>query len=136
MAKEAPVWSVSVDDSAAALKDISNDVLTVGVRTPSGVQDVTGVDKAGMERLLLLGDGEVVLTGVFNDAASMSHAVFKNYRTLSGSEVGRTVTIVLSGQTLSMEMIAESYDLARGADGSATFSVTLRLSSGTVPSWS
>ena len=136
MAKEAPPLTVTIDDSAGAGKDISNDILTVGIRTPSGVQDVTGVDKAGMERLLLLGDGEVALTGVFNDAANMSHAVFKNYRTILAGQVGRTVALAMSGQTLSMEMVAESYDLTRGADGILTWAVTLRLSDGTVPAWS
>lgn len=137
MAKESGLgFSVTVDDSAGTGRNISNDIKNVSVRTPSGIQDITGLDKSAIERLVLLADGEVTLNGVFNDAANMSHAVFKDYRTLLAGQVGRTVALAHSGQTLSMEMVAENYDLTRADDGSLTWAVTLRLSDGTVPAWS
>ena len=138
MAKESGLAStLSVDDSGGTLRDISNDVTSVTINTPSGVQDVTGLDKSAMERLLLLGDGSGTITGVFNDAATTgSHTVLKNYRTILAGQVGRTLTFAVSGQTLSMEVILTSYDLNRAPDGSLTFSAPFQLSNGTVPAWS
>ena len=137
MAKESGLgMTVSVDDSGGSLRDISNDVTSVTISTPSGEQEITGVDKSAVERLLLLADGKVTLSGVFNDAANMSHAVFKDYRTLFTAQVGRTVTIAHSGQTLSMEMLFTDYSLNRSADGSLVWSAPAVLSSGTAPAWS
>src|SRR5688500_14226802 len=99
MAKESGLgWTtLSVDSSAGAVKAIKNDVTNFQFATPRGVQDVTGVDKSAMERLLLLADFSITLNGVFNDATDLSHDVFK---TVSSTAVARTVTLVVSGQTL------------------------------------
>lgn len=138
MAKEAGFpMTVSVDDSGGTLRDISNDVTSITINTPSGVQDVTGVDKSAMERILLLGDGSGSITGVFNDAATTGiHTVLKNYRTIFAGQVGRTLTIAISAQTLSMEVIFTDYSLNRGQDGSLIVTAPFQLSSGTVPAWS
>jgi len=134
MAKESGLgFSCSVDDAAAAAQDISNDITNLSFSTPRGVQDVTGIDKSAMERLLLLADGTVTLNGVFNDAADMSHSVFK---TVSSTSVARTVALGISGQTLSMEMLFADYSITRAADGSLTWTTTGQLSDGTVPTWS
>lgn len=102
--------------------------------TPRAVQDITGVDRSAIERQLLLADGSATLNGAaFNDAANMSHAVFK---TVSSTSVTRTLTLGVSGQTLAMEMLATDYSLNRGADGSLTWTVPLVLQSGTAPTWS
>lgn len=137
MAKEAGFpMTVTVDDSAGAGQDISNDITNISFGTPSGVQDVTGLDKSAMERLLLLADGSGTLNGVFNDAADKSHVVLKNYRTILAGQVGRTLAIAISGQTLSMEVVFTDYGLTRAADGSLTWSAPFQLSDGTVPAWS
>ena len=137
MAKESGLgMTVTVDDSTGSGQAISNDVTSVGITMPSGVQDVTGVNSSGMERLLLLADLSVSLSGVFNDAANLSHAVLKNYRTLAASQVGRTTAIAISGQTLSDEILYANYDLNRAADGSLTWSSSGSLSDGGVPAWS
>ena len=134
MAKESGLgFSCSVDDAAAAAQDISNDITNLSFSTPRGVQDVTGIDKSAMERLLLLADGTVTLNGVFNDAADMSHSVFK---TVSSTSVARTVALGISGQTLSMEILFADYAITRAADGSLTWTTTGQLSDGTVPTWS
>ncbi|MCH7553615.1 MAG: hypothetical protein IIC82_06435 [Chloroflexi bacterium] len=104
--------------------------------TPQNQQDITGLDKSGIERLGLLKDGTVTLNGVFNDAANKSHDVFKDFDTIFAGEVGRTVTIAISGQTLSMEMLFTDYALTRGGDGSLTWTASGQLSDGTSPSWS
>ena len=138
MAKESGLAStLSVDDSGGTLRDISNDVTSLTLNTPSGVQDVTGLDKSAMERLLLLGDGSGAITGVFNDAASTGiHTVLKNYRTIFAGQVGRTLTFAVSGQTLSMEVLFTDYSLNRGQDGSLIVTAPFVLCNGTVPAWS
>lgn len=125
--------SVAVDDGAAAAQTISNDVNTLTLATPRGVQDITGVDKSAIERQLLLADGSVTLNGAaFNDAANMSHAVLK---TIPSTSVTRTVAIGISSNTMSMEMLGTDYALSRGADGSLTWTSPFVLANGAVPTW-
>lgn len=133
MAKESGLgWTtLSVDTSAPALTDIRNDITNFEFSTPRAVQEVTGIDKSAMERLLLLADFSITLNGVFNDA--LSHTVFKD---VGSTSVTRTVSIAVSGQTLSNECLLTDYALTRGDDGSLTWSVPGVLQSGTVPSWS
>ncbi len=127
-------WTtLSVDDSASAVKTILNDVTDFSFATPRGVQDVTGVDKSAMERLLLLADFSITLNVVFNDASDQEHDVFK---TVPSTSVARTVTMVVSSQTLANEVLFTDYPLSRGADGSLTASVPGVLTGGTVPTWS
>lgn len=131
MAKESGIgMTFSVDDSTGTLRDISNDVTDVGFGTPQNLQDITGLDKSAIERLILLADGTVSCTWVFNDATSR---VFDVFKTRTGT---RTVTIAISGQTLSMEMLISDVSFTRAADGSFTGTSTLQLQSGTVPAWS
>lgn len=135
MAKETGLgWTaLSVDDGAAAVQDIRNDVTNFQFATPRGVQDTTGIDKSAMERLLLLADGSVTLNGVFNSAANKSHAVLK---TVTSTSILRTTTITVSAQTLAMEMLYTDYALTRGADGSLVWTAPGVLGDGTVPTWS
>ncbi|GAA1749401.1 hypothetical protein GCM10009734_66610 [Nonomuraea bangladeshensis] len=113
--------------------DIRNDVTNFEFSTPRAVQDVTGLDKSAMERLLLLADFSITLNGVFNDAADKSHTVLK---TVSSTSVARTTTITVSGQTLAPEVLYTDYSLSRGDDGSLTWSAPGVLADGTVPAWS
>jgi len=134
MAKETGlgISALSVDDAGGSARDIRNDITNFTVATPRGEQDVTGVDKSAMERLLLRADCTFTLNGVFNDASNMSHDVFK---TVTSTSVERTVTWTVSGQTLAVEMLFGNYDLTRAADGSLTWTATGKLSDGTVPTW-
>ena len=139
MAKESglAVTTLSVDDSGGTLRAIINDVLNFGYSIPSNVQDITGLDKSAIERLLLLADAQLTLNGVFNDAATTGvHTVLKDYRTLAASQTGRSVSLVHSGQTLNNEILFTDYNLQRGADGSLTWAAPGGLSDGTVPAWS
>ncbi|MET8987760.1 hypothetical protein ABZW49_20125 [Nonomuraea wenchangensis] len=135
MAKESGLgWTaLSVDDSAGSPCDVRNDVTNFEFSTPRAVQDVTGLDKSAMERLLLLADFSITLNGVFNDAADKSHTVLK---TVSSTSVARTTTITVSGQTLAPEVLYTDYSLSRGDDGSLTWSAPGVLADGTVPAWS
>ena len=132
MAKESGLgWTTfSVDNSSGTLKAIVADITNASWQTPRAVQDVTGLDKSAIERLHLLADFSVEMSGVFNDATDFSHDVFK---VLSGT---RTCTIVVSGQTLTNEILLTDYNLTRADDGSFTWQVPGVLQSGTVPTWS
>ncbi len=63
MAKESGmgITTLTVDDSSTAAQTILNDITNFALSTPRGVQDVTGVDKSAMERLLLLADASIDL---------------------------------------------------------------------------
>ena len=135
MTKEAGLgWTtLSVDDSSDAVKAIKNDITDFSFATPRGVQDITGVDKSAFERLLLLADFSITLNGVFDDAANLSHIVFK---TVPSTSVARTVSLDVSGQTLANETLFTDYALTRGADGALTWTAPGVLADGTVPTWS
>jgi len=134
MAKEPGFpFSVSVDDSAGVVRDISNDISNLQYATPRGVQDITGVNRSAIERQLLLADMSCTLNGAaFNDAANLSHSVFK---TVPSSSVNRTTTLALSGQTLAAELLFSDYAHTRGQDGSLTWTAPGVLADGTVPTW-
>lgn len=134
MAKESGIGAtITVDDAAGTGQDISNDITNFTMATPRGVQDVTGVNKAAMERLVLLADLSLGYNGVFNDGVNASHAVLK---TIPSTSVPRTNLIAISGQSLSSEALGTDYSLNRAADGSLTWTAPFVLSDGTVPTWS
>lgn len=127
-------WTtLSVDDSSNVQRDIRNDLTAVDFKTPRAVQDITGIDKFAIERLLLLADFSVTLTGVFNPSANMSHDVFK---TVPSTSVGRLVSMTVNGKSLNNTVLFTDYPLTRAANGDLTFKVTGDLSNGAVPTWS
>jgi hypothetical protein len=134
VAKEAGLgWTTcSVDNSAGSVNTIKNDITNLEFSTPRAVQDVTGIDKSAIERLLLLADFSITLTGVYNDASNQAHDTFK---TVPSTSVARTVTLVVSGQTLANEVLFTDYALTRANSGELTFSAPGVLSDGTVPTW-
>lgn len=125
--------TLSVDTSGGVAKDIRNDVTNFEFATPREVQEVTGVDKSAMERILLLADFSVTLNGVFNDAADASHDVFK---TVSSTSVARTVSMTISGQSLPNECLFTDYKYERSDSGELTWEAPGVLADGTVPTWS
>ena len=138
MAKQSGITTTfSIDDGAAALQNVSTGVFSFEISTPRGNVEITGLDKSAMERLLLLADGQVTLSGGFDTAATTGlHTVL---RTMSSTSIQRTVTVVINSTpsaTLSMEMICTEYALSRGQDGNMTSSATLLLANGAVPTWS
>jgi hypothetical protein len=136
MAKESGIgWTtLSVDDAAGTPRDIRTDIGSVQFATPRAVQDVTGIDKSAIERLLLLADFSITITGpAFDDGTASSHAVFK---TVPSTSVPRTTTISVSGQTLAPEVLYTDYQLNRGQDGSLGYTAPGVLADGVVPTWS
>jgi hypothetical protein len=124
-------WTtLSADDSSGTPVVIKNDITDLSFATPRAVQDVTGVDKSAMERLLLLADFSVTLNGVFNSATS--HTVFK---TVPSTSVNRTLSLTVNGVSLPNEVLFTDYPLTRASSGELTFAVPGVLSDGTVPTW-
>ena len=111
-----------------ASNDISNDITSISVDTPYGVQDVTGLDKSAMERLLLRADCTGSMSGVFNITASKSHATLKTPGI-------KTFVLGYPGATLTFSATTTNYALSLGADGSLTWSVNFSLSNGTAAAW-
>jgi hypothetical protein len=127
-------WTTcSVDDSGGSVEAIINDVTNLQFATPRAVQDVTGIDKSAMERLLLLADFSVTLNVVANFAASPSaHDVFK---TVPSTSVARTVTLTVAAKTLANEVLFTDYPLTRSNSGELTAAVPGVLANGAVPTW-
>ena len=133
MAKESGLgMTVAIDDSGGSARTISNDITSLDFATPREEQDITGLDKSARERLLLLADFTVSISGTFDDASNMAHDVFK---TIPSSSVARTTTLTISGQVLAGELFYTDYALSRGSDGSLTFSAPGALAGGAVPTW-
>ena len=122
--------TLAVDNDAGGVVTITNDVNSITFSTPQGLQDITGLDKSAIERIILLADGQVSMTGTFN--AALSHTVFESVPTTS---VTRTVTITHSSQILAMEMLPTEYVVNRAQDGSLVWTAALQLANGTVPVW-
>lgn len=137
MAKQAGTgWTtLSVDDAVGALTDIKNDVTNLQFSTPRGVQDVTGVDKSAMERLLLLADMSLTLNMVFNPVGS--HLIF---RTVPSTSVAREFTLTVGGVTLGTTntptLLFTDYALTRAISGELTSTAPGVLANGAIPAWS
>jgi len=133
MAKESAALTISIDDSGGTARNISNDIGSCDWATPRPQQDVTGVDKTAIERLLLLADYSATFNAFFNDAAApSSHDCFK---TVPSTSVARTTSIAHSGQTLAVEAWLTDYQLSRAQNGELTVTVPAVLQDGSVPTW-
>lgn len=124
--------TLSVDDASGTPQVIKNDVTNWQLATPRGVQEITGVDKSAVERLLLLADVSVTYNGVFNAAANNSHDVFK---TVPSTSVNRTCTNTVNGVTLAFEALFSDYQMTRSNSGELTWQAPGALADGTVPTW-
>lgn len=125
--------TLSIDDADGVARAIGNDIISCTFATPRGVQDVTGLDKSAMERLLLLNDFNLNVVAVFNPAANPS--MFGVFSTPADNDT-RTVTIVVGGKTLSAECVMTDVSWTRNQDGSFTASATFLLANGTAAAWS
>ena len=136
MAKESGIgMTASIDDGSGAAQVITDDITNLTLSMPRASYDITGIGKSGIERLLGLADLSVGLNGVFNDAANLSHAVFKTVPS-QAAEQTRAISIAISGQTLTAETLPDDYLLSRAADGAFTWVVNLVNADGAIPVWS
>jgi hypothetical protein len=133
--------TLSVGDASNALQAIINDITSWQMATPRGVQDVTGLDKSAIERLLLLADYSLTLNMVFNPASNAQHDVFK---TVPSTSVNRAVALTTNGKSLNMgtagagtgAVLFTDYQLARSQAGELTAVAPGVLGNGSVPTWS
>lgn len=126
-------WTtLTIDNASGSGKDLRNGVTNFQFATPRGVQDVTGIDKSAIERILLLADFSITLNGVFDPDADKTHAVLS---TASSTSVARTTSIGIGGKTIAPEVLYTDYSLNRAQDGSLTFTSPGVLADGTVPTW-
>lgn len=134
MAKQTGIalTTLSVDDSGGTPRDIRAQVLNWDYAFPRGVQDVTGQDVAAMDRLLLLADASVNLTGVVDAATNAAHDVFKTVPTTS---VARTVTVDVGTPSVSNEFLFTDYSWTRAQDGSLVWTAPGVLTGGTLNAW-
>jgi len=125
---------ITVADSGGTARTISNDITNWSMSTPRGVQDTTGVNSSANERILLLADYSITLSGVFNAAANNSHDVFK---TVSSTSVNRAVSVqaTSTGSTLATNSIFSDYQLTRANSGELTWQAPGSLADGAVPTW-
>jgi hypothetical protein len=124
--------TLTIDDAAGAGELISNDSTSLTFNTTRGVQDVTGLDKSALERLLLLNDFNLNVTTVFNPAGSPS--MFDVFSTPADNDT-RTVVIVVGGKTLTAECVMSDVAWTRNQDGSFTAGATFLLANGTAAAW-
>jgi len=136
MAKTSGLGSaVTLDDSSGTPQTISNDITNWECSTPRAVQEVTGLDKYAMERLLLLADFSVTLNGIFNAAAGKSHAVLSD---VTSTGVLRTLKLQPTANAnpfLSVETLFTDYQVTRADSGELTWQSPGVLADGTVPAW-
>ena len=135
-------WTTfQIGDSTNTLQDLRNDFTNLTFATPRGTQDVTGIDKAAKETLLLLADFTCTLNGVFDTAANFAHAVFS---TVPSTSVARAFAITTNGKNLNLgtsgagngAVNLTDYTITRAAAGELTFAVPGVLANGSVPTWS
>jgi hypothetical protein len=112
-----------------ASNNISNDVLSFSFDTPYGVQEITGLDKSAVERLLLRADCTGSFSFAFNVDASRSHATLKT----PGSKT--FVILFAAVATATFTALTTNYGLNVGTDGSILGTANWALSSGTAVAW-
>jgi len=126
-------WTtLTVGDAGGTDRDLRGDITGMDVTLPRETQDVTGLDRSAMERLLLLADFSGSFEGVFNPASNQAHDVFK---TVTSTSVLRTITLTVAGATLANECYLTDYAITRDSSGALTFNVPFSLGDGTVPTW-
>jgi hypothetical protein len=122
---------VAPSATPTVVTDVRNDCTNLDWTTPRAVQDVTGIDKSAHERLLLLADFTLNLSGVMNTA--LSHLVFRD---CSSTSVDRLTNITVGGASLSNTVVITDYPVTRSTNGDLTWKVPMSLADGGIPTWS
>jgi hypothetical protein len=110
--------------------NISNDVTSIDLDTPYGVEDITAVDNVAMARLLLRADATGTLTGIFNVTASLSHQTLK----APGSKTF-VIAYAAAAATATFTAVTTNYHVVMAPDGSLVWDCNFQLSSGTAVAW-
>ena len=126
--------TLTMQNSSAVAKDVSNDIGDFTLPITFGTQDVTGLDKSAIERLALLTDFKPTFKGFHNNATDRLHPVVS-----TGQTTARQVVVTLpggAGATLTATVLLPNYTITRAQTGALTASVSGELSNGTAPAWS
>src|SRR4051812_43423068 len=84
-----------------ATNDLRNDTTSLEVSTPREMQTVTGLDKSAIERIGLLADLSITVSGVFNPSAAGSHVTFRDVT----SSAAKATVLTIAGKTLSANVL-------------------------------
>jgi hypothetical protein len=109
---------------------IAGDIESLSLSTPYGVQDITGLDKSALERLLLRADAQLTVNAFFNATASQSHASLKT----PGSKA-IVIAFANAAATATFTAVQTTCTWDLGADGALKMSATFDLSNGTAVAW-
>lgn len=126
--------TITIQDSGAVARDLSNDITDVTLDLPFATQDDTGLDKSAHERLALLADTKLTGKGVFNNASNRIHPVLS-----TGQTTARQVVLTLpggAGSVMTFTGLISDYKVSRATNGSLVPDFTIELSNGTVGAWS
>lgn len=121
--------SFTIDDVGGTPVTFSNEVGTVTLNSSRAVQDVSGLDSDGTERLALRGDHTVDFNGFWDPST-----VIGVFGDLSNE---RDLIIAFPGPaTWTGAVVLTSFNVARGADGSLGWTATGQMSDGSFGAWS
>lgn len=127
MAKQSGLGTTfALDDDGGSPVTFSNDVGTISLDISQAVQDVSGIDVDGTERINLRGDWKATANGFWDDGGVVL-GVFGDIRG------ARTLTVAYPGRTFTGECIIESFGDAIGADGSDGWTASLSSADGVFP---
>lgn len=113
----------TIDNTAGTPVDISALIGSCVVNTSRALQDVTGLDKDGTERITLRGDYTVDVTGFAEDASIISSIFYDPANQ-------RDNTIVFPDETFTGTVVIGSFNKARNADGSISWTAQLSQAGG------
>lgn len=119
--------SFALDDSGGSPVTFSNQVATLGLEITQALQDASGLDVEGTERIGLRGDWSTPVTG----AAMSPSDVIPVFGDVRGS---RTLTITYpTAGVFSGECLISNFSCTVNQDGSWNWSATLSGSDGIFP---
>ena len=123
--------SFTIDTTAGVATDISDLVGTCTVNTSVALQDVTGLDKSGTERITLRGDYTIDVNGFEDDGTDIDD-IFLD------PSAQRDLVIVFPNRTFTGVCVIGTFSEARSADGSYSWTANLSQADGGAPgdTWS
>jgi hypothetical protein len=114
--------------------DISNDITSFTIGSPTNMIDVSGLDVEGFERLAGRKDTNIALSGVVSSDTDGFHA---NFSPASSAQVNGTLVITFAaGPVYTVSVIANGYEVAVDNSLGLTGRVTLTMFDGTPGVWS